>query len=128
MRKVFRNDGYEIVIWDHGHLKVEGTEVVAYYYDGPYPPKARPAATEIRHPLAGPAERDSTEAIGRAFVEAVANRDESGLRSTFASSMNSLAAVLAANVSHERGGERIDLEQFLTGAVYESYRKKAETG
>lgn len=128
LRKVFRNDGYEIVIWDHGHLKVEGTEVVAYYYDGPYPPKARPAATEIRHPLAGPAERDSTEAIGRAFVEAVANRDESGLRSTFASSMNSLAAVLAANVSHERGGERIDLEQFLTAAVYASYRKKAETG
>jgi hypothetical protein len=38
--------------------------------------------------------------------------------------MNSLAAVLAANFSHELGGERIDLQALLTDDRYAEFRKK----
>ena len=124
LRKVYRSDGYQNILWDHGHLKFEGGEAVAYSYDGPYPPDARPKAEQIRHPVPTPPKVDVTGAINRAFVAAVADEDEGRLRNTFSSSMNSLAAVLAANVSHERNGERIDLEAFLSSPSYAAYRTK----
>ena len=125
LRKVYRSDGYQNILWDHGHLKFEGGNVVAYYYDGPYPPENRPGPDEIRHQLPTPPRQDVTAAINRAFVTAVAKGDDSGLLSTFGSSMNSLSAVLAANVSHTRDGERIDLEAFLTAPEYAAYRKRS---
>ncbi|MDA0745562.1 MAG: Gfo/Idh/MocA family oxidoreductase [bacterium] len=124
LRKVYRGDGYENILWNHGHLKFEGDELAAYYYDGVYPPAETPKREQLRHVIPVPPKRDATEAITRAFVEAVARGDESLLKSTFSSSMNSLAAVLAANVSHERDGERIDLERFASGREYERYRRK----
>ena len=124
LRKVFRNEGYQTVLWDHGHLKFEGNEVAAYTYEGPYPPEARPATDQLRHLVPSPPGGNTTEAINRAFVEAVAAGDEGRVRSTFSGSMNSLAAVLAANVSHERGGERIDLKAFLSSPEYAAYRTK----
>ena len=111
-------------MWDHGHLKQEGNEAAAYYYDGPYPPAERPKAGDVRHVIPMPERRDTTYEINRAFINAVKSGDESGMLNTFASSMNSLAAVLAANVSHERNGERIDLKAFLTSDVYASYRQR----
>jgi hypothetical protein len=48
----------------------------------------------------------------RAFVKAVATGDPSLLRSPYADGMNSLSAVLAANVSAGRDGEVIDLKAF----------------
>ena len=122
LRRVYRSDGYEVVMWDHGHLRQEGGEAVAYYYDGPYPPETRPKADDIRHPLPTPERCDTTYEINRAFVNAIQSGDESCMRNTFASSMNSLAAVLAANVSHSRDGERIDLNAFMTSDVYAEYR------
>ncbi|MDP6778395.1 MAG: Gfo/Idh/MocA family oxidoreductase [Candidatus Latescibacteria bacterium] len=124
LRKVYHSDGYQIILWDHGHLKFERDGVVAYTYDGPYPPESRPDAEQVRHPVPAPPGRDVTEAINRTFVEAVARGDDGDIRSTFAGSMNSLAAVLAANVSHERGGERIDLEAFASSPAYAEYRRK----
>jgi len=124
LRRVYRSDGYQNILWDHGHLKFEGSQVVAYYYDGPYPPRERPGRDEIRHALPTPERRDPTEAISRAFIRAVGEGDEEPLRSTFSSSMNSLAAVLAANVSHERNGERIDLGTFLSSPEYAAFRVK----
>ena len=128
LRKVFHSDGYQAILWDHGHLKLERDGLVAYTYDGPYPPESRPGPEQVRHPVPAPPQRDSTEAINRAFVEAVAKGQEEGIRSTFDGSMNSLGAVLAANVSHERGGERIDIEAFATSPVYAEYRRKPERG
>jgi predicted dehydrogenase len=124
LRKIYRSDGYQVVMWDHGHLKQEGNEAAAYYYDGPYPPAERPKAGDVRHVIPMPERRDTTYEINRAFINAVKSGDESGMLNTFASSMNSLAAVLAANVSHERNGERIDLKAFLTSDVYASYRQR----
>ena len=128
LRKVYHSDGYQAILWDHGHLKLERDGVVAYTYDGPYPPESRPEPEQIRHAVPMPPPRDSTEAINRAFIEGVAKGQEGGILSTFASSMNSLGAVLAANVSHERGGERIDLEAFSTSPDYAEYRRKPERG
>ena len=124
LRRVYHNDGYQIVMWDHGHLKQEGEQAVAYYYDGPYPPVERPKEGALRHALPMPGRRDITYEINRAFVEAVQHGDERQLLNTFASSMNSLAAVLGANVSHQRNGERMDLNAFLTSDVYAPYRRR----
>jgi len=32
LRCVYRSDGYEVVMWDHGHLRQEDGQAVAYYY------------------------------------------------------------------------------------------------
>lgn len=124
LRKVYRTDGYQNILWDHGHLKFEADQVVAYHYDGANPSKGWPKQEEIRHLIPVLPGQDSTEAISRGFVSAIENGDESGLRSTFSTSMNSLVAVLGANLSHERGGERIDLESFLSDPIYAKYRTK----
>lgn len=124
LRKVYHSDGYQIVMWDHGHLKLEDGAVVAYYHDGAYPPEARPSAEDVRHAVPTPPSVDSTLAINSAFVEAVCSGDEARMLSTFSSSMNSLAAVLGANVSHLRGGERIDLAAFAEDPAYAAYRRK----
>ena len=124
LRKVYRNGGYQNVLWDHGHLCFEGQEMVAYTYGGPYPPTERPDKAAVRRVVAAPPPVDATEAIGRAFVQAVQTGDPTRVRSTFSGSMNSLAAVLAANVSHERNGERIDLEAFCASPDYAAYRQR----
>jgi len=124
LRKVYRNDGYINVIWDHGHLKLEGDDVTAYYYDGAYPPENRPGPNEIRHPVPTPPARDTTLEIAKAFVEAVVTENHNPLLSTYESSLNSLAAVLAANFSHELGGERIVLSELLSSETYANFREK----
>ena len=53
----------------------------------------------------------------QAFVEAVRSGDPSMMRSSYATSMNSLAAVLGANASAARGGELIQLEDFTAGNI-----------
>jgi predicted dehydrogenase len=124
LRKIYRNDGYQNIIWDHGHLKMDSSGVTAYYYDGPYPPDGRPNEGEIKHPVPTPAAVDTTLAIATAFVKAVEVGAHDPLLSTYASSMNSLAAVLAANFSHQLGGDRIDLDELLTGEEYAELRRK----
>jgi len=126
LRKVYHAGGYQIAMWDHGHLLQEGDDAVAYYYEGPYPPAERPKTEAVRHVLEMPDKRDTTYEINKAFIEAVQTGEESGMLNTFASSMNSLAAVLAANISHERNGERIDLDAFLTLETYAQYRQRPE--
>ncbi|HAA76224.1 TPA: hypothetical protein DCE37_14000 [Candidatus Latescibacteria bacterium] len=124
LRKVYRNDGYQNILWDHGHLKLDGEGVTAYYYDGPYPPENRPGAVEISHAVPTPGRVDTTLAIATAFVDAIDAGSHDPLLSTYASSMNSLAAVLAANFSHQLGGERIDLDELLTADRYAELRVK----
>ena len=53
----------------------------------------------------------------QAFVKAVRAGDASMMRSSYATSMNSLAAVLGANASAARGGELIRLEDFTAGRI-----------
>ena len=124
LRRTYFGDGYESILWTHGHLKFEGDEPVAYYYDGPYPPEQTPSLEAVRHPLPTAPPVDTTEQISRAFLGAIEAGDPGGLRSTFASSMNSLAAVLGANASDQLEGERIYLEGFLADERYDRFRQK----
>ena len=130
LRKVYHHDSYQIAMWDHGHLTFAKDGLVAYYYDGSYPPSQKaPDAEQIRHPVPVPEARDSTAAINRDFIGAVAagaNAQEAAeLRCSFAGSMNSLAAVLAANASHDLDGERIELAAFAAEKRYARFRQRA---
>ncbi len=124
LRQTYYSDGYESVLWTHGHLKFEGNDVVAYYYDGPYPPAQTPSEESVRHPLPTSSPVDPTEGISRAFLKAIETGDSDQLRSTFTSSMNSLAAVLGANVSDQLDGERIYLKDLLVDERYDRFRRK----
>ena len=98
--------------------------MVAYYYDGPYPPAQTPSEKAVRHLLLTPPRVDPTEQISRAFLSAIRTGNSDQLRSTFASSMNSLAAVLGANASDQLDGERIYLKDFLVEERYDRFRRK----
>ncbi|MBT6630396.1 MAG: hypothetical protein HOB49_25500, partial [Gemmatimonadetes bacterium] len=125
LRKTFYGDGYNDLIWDHGHLKIEAGAPVAYYYEGPYPPSTNPSVEQLRHQVPVPNQgRDGTHHINECFVRAVASNDETLMRNTFRSSMNSHAAVLAANASDQLGGEKIDLNAFLYDDTYARFRAK----
>lgn len=64
------------------------------------------------------AESDNAFALqARAFVKAVQFDDTSMMRSSYATSMNSLAAVLGANASAAKGGKVIQLEDFTDGRI-----------
>lgn len=56
-------------------------------------------------------------AQAQAFVDAVSRGDRTLMRSSYDQALNSLAAVLGANASAERGGERILLDDFIAGRV-----------
>ena len=63
-------------------------------------------------------EHDNAFALqAQAFVKAVQSSDASMMRSSYATSMNSLAAVLGANASAARSGEVIRLEDFTAGRI-----------
>lgn len=113
LARVLRQDKYMQVVWDHGHLTLEQDGPTAYFHDGAYPPTKPPTATSLRHPLNVSERGNDTLEANRAFVRAVAERDPSGLRSPFNDAMNSLAAVLGANVSNERKGARVMLADLL---------------
>ncbi|MAF12765.1 hypothetical protein CMK11_20130 [Candidatus Poribacteria bacterium] len=124
LRKAYYNDGYQGITWTHGHVKFEGRDAVAYYYEGPYPPEQRPSAEQLRHVLPAAAGEDPTTGLARAFVEAVATGSDAGLRSTFAGSMNSLSAVLGANISDHLGGERVYLADLTRADRYAQFRRR----
>ena len=124
LRRTYYGDGYDDIAWDHGHLKMEAEGPVAYYYEGPYPPERTPDRDSLRHPLTVGERGDSTLEINRAFVKAVSTGDESHLRNTFSSSINSHAAVLAANLSDRLDGRKIMLDEFLHADEYADFRRK----
>jgi predicted dehydrogenase len=124
LRRTFYNDGYQGIIWDHGHLKLEGQGPVAYYYDGPYPPPGGVSNDQLCHPLEVAPRNDNTLEITRAFIQAVGTQDPAPLHNSFASSINSHAAVLGANISDQLGGQRVDLHELLNAEQYGQYRRK----
>ena len=56
-------------------------------------------------------------AQARAFVQAAHTGDPESMRSPYHGSLNSLAAVLGANASAERGGQLIALDEFTAGLM-----------
>lgn len=124
LRKVYATQSMHQVLWNEGHLRLEGNEVVAYHYEGEYPPAVRPSVDEVRKVLPLPKAQDTTLAIARAFLSAIVDNDPARVRSPFSDAMNSLAAVIAANVSDELGGICVNLDELMTSAEFARYRTK----
>ena len=126
LRKTFWGDNYHDIMWDRGHLKVDGGNgPVAYYYNGPYPPpEGKVDPTALGHDLDLGPRNNTTLEIARAFVTAVGTKSEDPLLNTFTSSLNSHAAVLGANISDQLDGQRINLNDLLYSDDYHEFRKK----
>ena len=126
LRKTFWGDNYHDIMWDRGHLKIDGGNgPVAYYYDGPYPPpEGKVDPTGLSHDLDLGPRNNTTLEIARAFVTAVGTKSEDPLLNTFTSSLNSHAAVLGANISDQLDGQRINLKDLLYSDDYHAFRKK----
>ncbi|MBT5877383.1 MAG: Gfo/Idh/MocA family oxidoreductase [Candidatus Latescibacteria bacterium] len=124
LRRVFRGIGDQLILWDHGQLAFEQDGPAAYYYDGPYPPTEAPVPETLRHPLLSGEDFTTPAGINETFIEAIEKGDQRLLKSPFRQSMNSLAAVLAANASHEIGGQRINLKAFAEDEAYRLHRTK----
>ncbi|MCB0061425.1 MAG: Gfo/Idh/MocA family oxidoreductase [Caldilineaceae bacterium] len=124
LRRVYQSYGEEQILWTEGRIELTDDAVIAYHYDGPYPPTVNPTAAELRHEVDVPDGENSTLAISRAFVTAVAQNDPTRIRSPFDDAMNSLAAVLGANISDTLGGKRVYLEELLTGDEFARFRQK----
>jgi predicted dehydrogenase len=124
LRRVFTNEETQSVLWNEGRLVLESNAVVVYHYDGIYPPPAPPTDAEVRHILHTPPAKDTTLAIARTFIEAVARQAPELIRSPFTDAMNSLAAVLGANISDELGGVRVKLRDLLNADDYAPFRQR----
>ncbi len=119
---------YDCIIWTHGTIRLE-TDYVDYHFEGDWPPEEKPSLDQVRKVVSrGPHDdamgRRATTDISKAFAEGVTRGKPELLLNTFESSINSLAAVLAANVSNELGGEKIVIDEFVNDDRYAKYRAK----
>jgi predicted dehydrogenase len=124
----YYNGRFDCIIWEHGTIKLED-DFVDYHFDGDWPPAKNPTLKDVRKVVSkGPHTTamgsENTTSLGKAFAEGIQLGKPELLRNTFESSINSLAAVLAANVSNDLGGEKIALDEFINGRKYAKYRKK----
>jgi predicted dehydrogenase len=131
--RILSNERYDYVMSSRSFVKFEN-DLVGYWYGGKeFRPAVQPPAEQLRHVLAkGPHQEamgmHNTLKLNHAFVRAVAENTPALLKTDFRGGLNSLAAVLAANVSDERGGERVSLDEFATGRRYARYRSKPRAG
>ena len=70
-----------------------------------------------------PMGNENTFEISKSFVSSIVDNKENLRLNSFKSSINSLAAVLAANVSNHLRGERIELSEFINAPKFSRYRK-----
>ena len=124
LRRVFASYGDHQVLWNEGRVVLERESLTAFHYDGDYPPAQTPAPGEVRSLLHGKNTNDTTYAIAAAFVRAAQEKRQELVRSSFADAMNSLAAVIAANVSDELGGARVESGELMADAKYADFRAK----
>jgi predicted dehydrogenase len=129
--RTYYNAKYEYIDTPDSHVAFEDDLVVYRYGGDDYPPAQRPAADALRTVLApGPETNamgpESTLDISRQFARSIIEGDDSLRRNSFRSSMNSLAAVLAANVSDTLGGIRISIDDFENSEEFARYRQRPE--
>jgi predicted dehydrogenase len=123
LRRVYYSETGHKIFWNEGIVEVENG-VTVYRYEGDYPPVQKPAIEEIRSSLPFDADRNATYEISRVFVQALAENRPELIRSPFDEAMNSNAAVLAANVSDELGGQRVNVNELLTSDAYARFRQR----
>lgn len=121
---------FDTIVWEHGTIKFESDGVVDYHYDGSdWSPALRPELSETRrsicdNPGYNGMSMENTYRLGRSFLESIISSDSSQNLNSYRSSLNSLAAVLAANVSNELDGRRIKIQDFMYADEYARYRKR----
>ena len=71
-----------------------------------------------------PMGNQNTFEISKSFVESIIDDDKKLRLNSFQDSINSLAAVLAANVSNSLRGERIEIDEFINSPKFSKYRTK----
>jgi len=127
----YYNGRFDTIIWEHGTIKLED-DYVDYHYEGnDWAPSLRPPIEQVRkvvskgpHTTAmGP---ENTKALSETFATAVMESRPELLHNTFHSSINSLASVLAANVSSDLGGEKIKIDEFIANPKYSKYRQRPQ--
>ena len=70
--------------------------------------------------------QESTRTIGEAFATSIIENKPEYRLNSFNSSINSLASVLAANISNDLGGERIVIDEFINDDKYARYRRNPQ--
>jgi len=125
LRKVFADHMDHQVLWSEGRAEIFWEGVTAYEYRGAYPPAQPPPEDAVAKPLFEGRGGDDTFAISRVFVQAIAEGRPELIRSPFGDAMNSLAAVIGANVSDELGGERVDVDRLLNDDSFAAFRQKS---
>ena len=125
LRKVYADHMDHQVLWTEGRAEISHEGVTAYHYNGPYPPPQRPPLGAVTETLYEGRGGDDTFVISRVFTQAIAEGRPELIRSPFGDAMNSLAAVIGANVSDELGGERVNLEELLRAEKYSAFQAKA---
>ena len=128
--KSYYNGRFDCVIWEHGTIKFEGNRIVDYHYGGDdWSPSLRPGIEETRRVICEDPGYDgmaipNTYELAKSFLESIIDDDDSLIRNSYRSSLNSLAAVLAANTSNDLGGEQVEIEEFMYGDRYGVYRAR----
>lgn len=127
--KSYFDQRYEYIHSPESHIAFEDDLVVYSYTGNDYPPSERPGIEQVRTVLAkGPEPnamgRESTMDISRQFVRSIVEDSPELRRNSFRSSMQSLAPVLAANVSDSLGGERVYIDEFENSDKYAEYRQR----
>lgn len=122
---------FDCIIWEHGTIKFEGGDAVDYHYAGDdWSPNLRPSIDQTRTVLLDNPGYDgmalqNTYELAKSFVESIIDSDSSATRNSYASSLNSLAAVLAANVSAGMDGQQIKIADFMYADEFAKYRRRA---
>ena len=122
----YYNGRFDYIIHTHGTIKLED-DFVDYTFEGDWPPAENPTLADVRKVVSpGPHNtamgRESTRGISQAFAESISESDPSKRLNSFNSSINSLASVLAANISNDLGGEKIVIDEFINDDKYAQYR------
>ena len=122
----YYNGRFDVIIHTHGTIKLED-DFVDYTFDGDWPPAKNPTIDQVRKVIsAGPHTtamgKESTRAIGQAFATSITEGKPENRLTSFNSSINSLAAVLAANISNDLDGEKIVIDEFINDDKYAKYR------
>ena len=121
---------FDCIIHTHGTIKLED-DFVDYTFDGAWPPHQTPEIEQVRKIVSpGPHHtamgQESTRAIGEAFATSIIENKPEYRLNSFNSSINSLASVLAANISNDLGGERIVIDEFINDDKYARYRRNPQ--
>lgn len=131
--RVYYQGRFDYILSLHSLVKFED-DLVAYSYDGTeYPPAQRPDPKSLRKVIAPGPHPDAmgqhnTTALAKSFAESIAlSRSDMVKCKSFRDGLNSLAAVLAAGVSSERNGERIEISEFMGASKYARYRQRPRT-